>query len=91
VECYEVVSILLKGERKVMTELSPLYFILNVSVVLNLALIVKYISRNNLVNKQKKQIRRLENVMRNWQYTHSACIEGTCMDKILDDIIGDMK
>jgi hypothetical protein len=74
-----------------MTELSPLYFIFNVSVVLNLALIAKYISSNNFIKKQKKQIRRLENVIRNWQYTHSACIEGACMDKILDDIIGDMK
>lgn len=60
------------------------------SFILNFFLIMKLTARGNVLLEHQLKIRKLEKTIRDWQRTHSKCIDSVCMEKVFDDIIGDM-
>lgn len=60
------------------------------SFFLNFYLVAKLTAQDNFITEQQLKIRKLEVTIKNWQKTHSKCIDYVCMERVLDDITGDM-
>jgi hypothetical protein len=72
------------------TEQIIFFAIFAFAVVLNFIITVKYVALDKYAKQQQCQIKELNKTMREWQTTHSQCVNNVCIDKVLNDIIGDM-
>lgn len=64
--------------------------LLIISFILNVYLLAKWFAHENFITEQQLKLRKLESILRDWQRTHSKCIEKCCVDSVLNDIINDM-